>query len=335
MEIIKLVFPNMAEIAKKEEERYAALPKKKAVTSVRTYLHCPHCGEQTDATIDHIGPDKHVRRIMSFGPWYCNHCGCSYEGRWLEDGSIELALLEDKQIKTRDLVMVPANLPHPVFMVLEGMRFSAHEKMNAEIGQDVNDRTFFYESHSCPTRWIPNIDKMIYDGDTDPHGVIKFVRGVDVDKITGGDKDMDIHQALCDEELLREHFPETVVHEQFLDIVTTKDLEGEAPILAWVANNAPQAIREEYSAWLLSFTELLINENKMGDRWMMDYYLSKEKEGVRIVRAVAYPKDERKRTNKDGKKVFVMAKADLAIDENGKVFWMMPQGTERSGELED
>jgi hypothetical protein len=102
-----------------------------------------------------------------------------------------------------------------------------------------------------------------------------------------------------------------------------------------MANNAPQAIREEYSAWLLSFTELLINENKMGDRWMMDYYLSKEKEGVRIVRAVAYPKDERKRTNKDGKKVFVMAKADLAIDENGKVFWMMPQGTERSGELED
>ena len=332
MKIIGITFDKEAFELKKAEE--AALPKKKAVTSTRTYVHCPHC-DKPDTTIDHVGFDKANGQIQSFGTWHCDHCGGGYRGQLLEDGTLELTLVEDKVIRTRDLVMIPAGLPKPIFMIMRGMRFSSHEKMNAERGRDVNDRTYYYESGSCPTNWIPNIDKMIYDGDTDPHGVIKFVRGVDADKITEGDEDLDIHRALDDEELLRKHFPETVVHEQFLEIVSTTDKEGAEAVLAWSAKNAPMHIRQEYSSWLFNFTDMLVNENKMGDRWMMDHYLSKEKDGVRMVRAVAYPKDERKRTNKDGKKVFVMAKAAFVVDTNDKVLAMIPDSVERSGELED
>lgn len=339
MDNIKTIFGNVGELvsrlAKQKEEEDAKLPKKTAITSTKTYLHCPHCEKRTNSAVDHIGPDENMDKISSFGPWYCNHCGGSYRGQFTKDGTIELLLLEDKRIETRDLVMIPANLQHPVYMILKGARYTENEGTDAMMGKDPNDRTFFYETHSCPTNWIPNIDKMIYDGDTDPHGVIEFVRGVDVSKINDGDEEFDIHRALGSEEVLRKHFPETVVHEQFLEMITTQDKEGTKAVNAWLVDNATVAISEEYNNWLFKFTEMLINEDKTGYRWMMDHYLSKEKDGARILRVVAYPKDERKRINNDGKKVFVMAVATFIVDENDKVLAMIPESIERSGELED
>lgn len=336
MELINLIFGEVGDFVKRKLEEEANLPKKAAITSTKTYLHCPHCEKQTNSTVDHVGLDKSRKQTSSFGPWYCNHCGGSFLGKALEDGSIELTLLEDKMIVTHDLLMLPANLPHPVYMVMNGQRNSVYEKAAADSDEDVNDRSYFYESHSCPTNWIPNIVRMIYDGDTDPHGLIKFVRGVDSSKIFDGDQSgLNIRQLLCNEDVLRKHFPETMVHEQFLEVVSTMDLDGESVIAAWFAEHAAPEISEQYQGWLFQFIETLIDEGKMGDQWMMDYYLSKEKDGVRKIRVAAYPKEVHKRINKDGKKVFVMATATLAVDADDKIVSMAADTIERSGQLED
>lgn len=135
-------------------------------TYQKTCLICPHCGERTDSSIDHL------QKGCKFGPWYCDSCGKSYEG--VANGVDTVLKKCDKwKSDTLDLLGIP---PHDktIYFVLRG---DAYHKGEAR-EDDWDGKQFFYEEHSCPTNWIRNTAMISADGDTDPHGFMKFIRSV-------------------------------------------------------------------------------------------------------------------------------------------------------------
>jgi hypothetical protein len=73
--------------------------------------------------------------------------------------------------KTLDLLILE---PHekPIYFVMAGKRY--REKPDDED----DGKRYFYEEHSCPTNWIGDTVMISVDGDTDPHGLLKFVRSI-------------------------------------------------------------------------------------------------------------------------------------------------------------
>ena len=127
-------------------------------TYTKTFAICPHCGAKTDSALDHLPKGQ------SFGPWYCDDCGCGYKG--IANGSeTDFVKVESRFIKTLDLLMLEPQ-KKPVYFVLAGKHFADGD----------SDHTYFYEEHSCPTNWIHRTEMIATGGDTDPHGVLKFLR---------------------------------------------------------------------------------------------------------------------------------------------------------------
>ena len=70
--------------------------------------------------------------------------------------------------KTLDLLALNTDRGR-VYFVLDGLCIYK--------GQDVPDRRFFYNSHSCPTNYV-RVRAICVDGDMDPHGIFEYVRSV-------------------------------------------------------------------------------------------------------------------------------------------------------------
>ena len=68
--------------------------------------------------------------------------------------------------KTYDLLVLPPQ-DKPVYFIVE-------RDDNPEYNQTDDERKFLYESHSCPTNWLRPV-YMAHDGDSDPHGLIRYV----------------------------------------------------------------------------------------------------------------------------------------------------------------
>lgn len=134
----------------------------RAALTVVTHICCPNCGER-GGSVDHLAPGQ------SFGPWWCDGCGRSYGGTVRAVGDIEVTMGDAFKISTWDLLVLPPQ-DKPLYFVVEGMDWSNRPK-------DASNFAFFYEEHSCPTNWLKP-EMMAFDGDTDPHGVIRFVRSI-------------------------------------------------------------------------------------------------------------------------------------------------------------
>lgn len=143
----------------------------KARTYTQTYLHCPHCGENGHRV-------DHLPRPASFGPWYCDSCGGSFRGRVLADESIDVELLDDMKVETLDLLCLPPQ-EKPVYFVIRGMGFRKLGELTA-----LSNKGFFYESHSCPTNWLRDIERLVIEDDDDPHGLLLHVRSIEMASAT-------------------------------------------------------------------------------------------------------------------------------------------------------
>lgn len=98
------------------------------------------------------------------GPWYCDECGDSWNIAY-GDGNIAVTRSKQpRQIKMHVVLEIPP-LQSPI-------RFRITKSTSPEYGENTE---YFYESHSCPTNWLGDIDTMEFEGDQDPHGVIRFV----------------------------------------------------------------------------------------------------------------------------------------------------------------
>jgi len=73
--------------------------------------------------------------------------------------------------------MLPPH-PTPVYFVVRGMRVEGANIMPRDDEDRRASEQFFYEESSCPTNWLK--PTMVYvDGDSDPHGLLKFVASRD------------------------------------------------------------------------------------------------------------------------------------------------------------
>ena len=139
----------------------------KAVTVRHEHLLCPHCGKGEHDV-------SHVMISGSFGPWYCNECGGEFEGRRGTSGEINVELRSGRKVITVDVLVLPPQ-EQDVYFVVEGMRFEPPSEQQPERERLASS---FYEEHSCPINWLKPV--MVYtDGDSDPHGLLKFVSTVD------------------------------------------------------------------------------------------------------------------------------------------------------------
>lgn len=137
------------------------------ITETKQYVACPECGENTGSTFD---AEHHSR---GFGPWWCDECGAGYMGR--PDGArgIKLELTGERHIDTTVLLEIPPQ-SRSIYLATKGMRFMGLGEEDDEGGQH-----YFYEEHTCPTNWLRDVFRISINGDSDPHGLAKYVDRVD------------------------------------------------------------------------------------------------------------------------------------------------------------
>jgi ribosomal protein L37AE/L43A len=135
-------------------------------TYTKTFIICPHCGIHTDSSIDHLKIDN------TFGPWFCEKCGGGYTGSIGNNRVVTLKKYTKSRFnKTLDLLVLEPQ-DKPIYFVLTGRHYQT-------IPDDAYDGVqYFYEEHSCPTNWIGNTVMISVDGNTDPHGFLRYVRSM-------------------------------------------------------------------------------------------------------------------------------------------------------------
>lgn len=141
------------------------------VQRTKTYAVCPHCHADAGC-IDHLlGREMQTR-------WSCDACGGGYR-LVFSAGGVVISPTADRTIKTLDVLVLEPQLS-PVYFIVEGRRY---EPYLDDVDRTERDhKQFYYEEHSCPTNWFKPV--MVYvDGDSDPHGVLKFVTHVDADAL--------------------------------------------------------------------------------------------------------------------------------------------------------
>lgn len=144
------------------------------VQVTKTYVVCPHCGENSGGAIDHLIADH---REMSWGPWYCGHCKRGFAGTVTADGDVSVKKVDSSFTKCFDLVCLPPQ-KHPVYFILS----TAHPT-----DSEPESTKFFYESHSCPTNWLRDIEMISIEGDQDPHGLIEYIGSAPFDQSVADD----------------------------------------------------------------------------------------------------------------------------------------------------
>ena len=132
----------------------------KLKTKTQCLIECPFCGEYDHSVTHLMGSD------VSFGPWYCDKCGKSIEGK-INSGVCFIK--KSSKVKTNTLVALElSDLSGPIFFIVKGMKFD-REKGNDE---------YFYEEHNCPANFMGDIVELIYKNETDPHGVFNYLKTV-------------------------------------------------------------------------------------------------------------------------------------------------------------
>jgi ribosomal protein L37AE/L43A len=136
------------------------------ITETTHYIECPYCHKSKER-IDHLFEENTNRKETSFGPWYCDECGGSYEG--VVRGQDVFIKLNTNKRKDDSLVFLRNG---NVLLIVKGMYFDGD--------LDKGHQEYFYNEHTCPTNYFKSVE-MVVDlktGDTDPHGIFEYVDAI-------------------------------------------------------------------------------------------------------------------------------------------------------------
>lgn len=138
---------------------------------------CPWCDGQSGHRVDHLY-DRNLP--TSFGPWYCDACQKAFLGTVIAPGEVEVRRDEaNNHSFTRSMALLKLDTVNgPIFFVMDHKRYRSVEVETDEDNQ--GHQRYFFEEHSCPTNWLRECVAVIKNGDPDPHGVLSFMRAVDV-----------------------------------------------------------------------------------------------------------------------------------------------------------
>lgn len=138
------------------------------------FFKCPCCGEKISYT--HLAHEKN----KSFGPWYCAQCGTGIHGIVKEDESVDIELSGDKRVKTLVLLQFSGSLKDPdstLFIIIEDSSILNTRDIALGKNDYFNYHDFKYNERECPWNYLRF--PIIYNLDTDPHGVFKHVKTIE------------------------------------------------------------------------------------------------------------------------------------------------------------
>lgn len=142
----------------------------KAKTYTVAHFNCPTCG-QTHHSYQHL-LDEAVKsqKPVSFGPWRCHECISGYTGVVNPDGTVLLTPYKNNFIRAVSLLK-SQHEEHPIYLMVEMNH--CHPDPSKPL-----DPSYYFDQHTCPTNYMRDVTRILFDGDTDPHGVFEHVRTV-------------------------------------------------------------------------------------------------------------------------------------------------------------
>jgi hypothetical protein len=130
---------------------------------IRLYIPCGTCTEGS-WRVDHlaIGFKTH---------WACENCRRYFNIKRISETDFQVSLrpeMETPVTVTLESVTVPK-----ITVKLNAWKYGHSQNETKE--EYESHQQYYYDEHACPTNWTSQIEQIIFDGDTDPHGVFQFV----------------------------------------------------------------------------------------------------------------------------------------------------------------
>lgn len=148
-------------------------------TVVTIAIECPHCGKPTGSIGSLIeAREANPNYSKEFGPWHCDRCGKSYKGTLNGPDDIQIEKTGGRCVEVYDLVVIEPR-DKPIYFVVSSWRWPNTGSLDPE---GDGNKAYYYDSGTCPTNWIKQVESIIYDENDDPHGIATFVATIDKDK---------------------------------------------------------------------------------------------------------------------------------------------------------
>lgn len=142
------------------------------VLKTKRYFSCPYCGTQ-DLPVEHLfemaaKPDR--KGSIEAGPWACVNCNHRWVMTATVDGNLDVRPAREEQTRTMAVLMRLDTLDHgPLFLVLKS-RYIGDK--NGKLAEHAD---YHFHSHTCPTNYLRDIERIAIPGDSDPHGLFRLV----------------------------------------------------------------------------------------------------------------------------------------------------------------
>lgn len=137
---------------------------------IKRFILCPSCKDtETAHEISHLEVP-----FTAKVPWHCPTCGTLFTFAIGADGSVGVEITGQGEPRPRTLDLLKLELKEgPLYFVVD---------QNPTYHTDDDGRRFWYEENTCAINWLSEVTELVFDGMTDPHGLVEFVRSVEIPK---------------------------------------------------------------------------------------------------------------------------------------------------------
>lgn len=142
----------------------------------KLFAICPHC-EKHEFAVSHLSPDSQS------GSWMCDECGYYSQVTVLGTKAkpeYSIALTGERGYPIT--VTLATRTEPPVIFKLHAWKYGHSSKDSPE--EFVEHQRYYYEEHTCPTNCLSSTEKLIFNGDEDPHGLFEM-KGIEVGHLAG------------------------------------------------------------------------------------------------------------------------------------------------------
>lgn len=148
----------------------------------KVFAVCPQCKNYQFA-VSHLEPSSQP------GTWMCEECG--YYSQVTVSGTKEkpeysIALTGERGYPIT--VTLATRTEPPVIFKLHEWKYGHSAEDSPE--EFVEHQRYFYESHTCPTNCLSSTEKLIFNGDEDPHGLFEL-KAIEVGHVASDEKSDD------------------------------------------------------------------------------------------------------------------------------------------------
>jgi hypothetical protein len=134
----------------------------------KRFVECTACGKD-EYCLEPLFSQLSEREPVVKVDWYCDECG-ALNLIEVRDSGVTIAIDPHKRISHTSVVLSFQPKNKPIYMLVEGRRYhDASKPRDGADGSPVEHDRYFYEEHTCPTNWLPNVVEVVYDGQVDPH----------------------------------------------------------------------------------------------------------------------------------------------------------------------